>query len=254
MDYLPDLTDQVAIVTGGGKGIGRAIALGLAEAGCKVIVAARTESEVQKVADDITSRGGQAIAKVTDLTRNEDIQELVETAVSQFGRIDILINNAARSFFRPLLDLREDGFDKIFDTNVKAVFLLGRACAKVMMKQGGGRIVNITTVGAERGGIMMGAYQASKAALKMLTMCMACEWAPLNILVNAVGPGMTRTHFSEPIWANPEIERQLVARIPQGRLAETDDIVGAVLFLCSDGAKFITGQSIYVDGGTLANT
>ena len=102
MDYLPGLTDKVAIVTGGGKGIGRAIAFGLAEAGCKVIVAARTESEIQDTAKDITSRGGQAIAKVTDLTRNEDIQELVETAVSEFGRIDILINNAARSFFRPL--------------------------------------------------------------------------------------------------------------------------------------------------------
>jgi len=254
MDYLPNLTDRVAIVTGGGKGIGREIALGLAEAGCKVIVAARTESEIQKVADEIESQGGQAIATVTDLTRNDDIEKLVETAGAKFGRIDILINNAARSFFRPLLDLREDGFDKIFDTNVKAVFLLGRACAKVMMKHGGGRIVNITTVGAERGGIMMGAYQASKAALKMLTMCMACEWASLNILVNAVGPGMTRTHFSEPIWAVPEIERQLVSRIPMGRLAETDEIVGAVLFLCSDAAKFITGQSLYVDGGALANT
>jgi NAD(P)-dependent dehydrogenase (short-subunit alcohol dehydrogenase family) len=101
---------------------------------------------------------------------------------------------------------------------------------------------------------MMGIYHASKAALKMLTMCMATEWAPSNILVNAVGPGMTRTHFSEPIWANPEIERQLVSRIPQGRLAQPEDIVGAVLFLCSNSASFITGQSIYVDGGTLANT
>jgi NAD(P)-dependent dehydrogenase (short-subunit alcohol dehydrogenase family) len=100
---------------------------------------------------------------------------------------------------------------------------------------------------------MMGVYHASKAAVKMLTMCMATEWASLNILVNAVGPGMTRTDFSRPIWSNPEIERTLTARIPMGRLAEPEDIVGAVLFLCSDAAKFITGQSIYVDGGTLAN-
>ena len=101
---------------------------------------------------------------------------------------------------------------------------------------------------------MMGIYHASKAAVKMLTMCMATEWASMNILVNSVGPGMTRTHFSEPIWANPEMERQLVSRIPLGRLAETSDIVGAVLFLCSDSAGFITGQTIYVDGGGLANT
>jgi len=101
---------------------------------------------------------------------------------------------------------------------------------------------------------MMGAYFASKAALKMLTMCMAVEWAPMNILVNAVGPGMTKTQFSMPLWTNPELERQLTARIPQARLGEPEDIVGAVLFLCSDAANYITGQTIYVDGGTLANS
>ncbi|MBI4964442.1 MAG: SDR family oxidoreductase [Desulfomonile tiedjei] len=250
----PDLTEKVAIVTGGGKGIGKSIALGLADSRAKVVVASRTAAEVEAVADEILSRGGEAVAKVADVTQSDQIQDLVDATVKAFGRIDILVNNAARSFLRPLMDLREDGFDKIFDTNVKGTFLLSRAAAKVMMQNGGGRIVNITTVGAVRGGTMMGVYHASKAAVKMLTMCMATEWAPMNILVNAVGPGMTRTHFSQPIWSNPEIERQLTMRIPMGRLAEPDEIVGAVLFLCSDGAKFITGQSIYVDGGTLANT
>ncbi len=254
MGYQPDLTDRVAIVTGGGKGIGKAIALALASSGAKVVVASRTKEELEAVADEILSLDGEAIAKPTDLTKTDQIDELVEAAVASFGRIDILINNAARSFFRPLIDLREDGFDKIFNTNVKGTFLLSRAAAKVMMQNRGGRIVNITSVAAERGGPMMGIYHASKAAVKMLTMCMATEWAPMNVLVNAVGPGMTRTHFSQPIWANPEIERQLVSRIPQGRLAETSDIVGAVLFLCSDAAAFITGQTIYVDGGGLANT
>ena len=250
----PDLTGKVAIVTGGGRGIGKAIALGLAECRARIMVAARTAADIEAVADEILSRGGEAVAMVTDLTQSEPIDELVEGTVKAFGRIDILVNNAARSFLRPLLDLREDGFDKIFDTNVKGTFLLSRAAAKVMMQHGGGRIVNITTVGAERGGPMMGVYHASKAAVKMLTMCMATEWATLNILVNAVGPGMTRTDFSKPIWSNPEIERTITSRIPMGRLAEPEDIVGAVQFLCSDAAKFITGQSIYVDGGTLANT
>jgi len=249
----PDLTGKVAIVTGGGKGIGKAIALGLAECRAQLVVAARTEADLVAVADEILSRGGEAVAKVTDLTQSDQIDELMETAVRSFGRVDILVNNAARSFLRPLLDFREDGFDKIFDTNVKGTFLLSRAAAKVMMQHGGGRIVNVTTVGAVRGGPMMGVYHASKAAVKMLTMCMATEWAPLNILVNAVGPGMTRTEFSRPIWSNPEIERTLTSRIPMGRLAEPEDIVGAVLFLCSDASKFITGQSIYVDGGMLAN-
>jgi 2-deoxy-D-gluconate 3-dehydrogenase len=194
------------------------------------------------------------MAKTTDLMQTDQITALVDATVGTFGRIDILVNNAARSFLRPLMDLREDGFDKIFDTNVKGTFLLSRACAKVMMRHGGGRIINITSVSAERGAPMMGIYHASKAAVKMLTMCMAIEWAPMNILVNAVGPGMTKTHFSEPIWSNPEMERQLVSRVPQGRLAEPEDVVGAVLFLCSDAARYITGQTIYVDGGTLANT
>jgi NAD(P)-dependent dehydrogenase (short-subunit alcohol dehydrogenase family) len=252
MSYVPDLTDKIAIVTGGGKGIGKAIALGLAKCGAKVVIAARTVPEIEAVADEIRSNGGSAHAKVTDLMHSDQIDALVQEAVSVFGGVDILVNNAARSFLRPLIDLREDGFDKIFDTNVKGTFLLSRAAAKIMMQRGGGRIVNVTTVGAERGGPMMGAYFASKAAVKMLTMCMATEWASMNILVNAVGPGITRTHFSQPIWTNPEIERQLVSHIPQGRIAEPEDIVGAVLFLCSDAASFITGQTIYVDGGTLA--
>ena len=254
MGNQPDLTGKVALVTGGGKGIGRSIALGLAKCGAKVVVAARTAAEIEAVTDEIRSSGGEAVAQVTDITMGDQINALVETAVSSFGGIHILVNNAARSFFRPLMDLREDGFDKIFDTNVKGTFLLSRSAAKVMMGQGGGRIVNITTVGAVRGGAMMGVYHASKAAVKMLTMCMAVEWAPFNILVNAVGPGLTRTHFSQPIWANPEVERQLVTRVPLARLAEPEDIVGAVLFLCSDAARFITGQSLYIDGGTLANT
>ncbi len=254
MGNLPDLTGKGAIVTGGGKGIGRSIALALAECGAKVVVASRTLPELEAVAEEIRSKGGQAVAQRTDLTVSAEIDALVDAAVNSFGALDILVNNAARSFFRPLLDLREDGFDKIFDTNVKGTFLLSRAAAKVMMGRGGGRIVNITSVAAERGGPMMGIYNASKAAVKMLSMCMATEWAAGNVLVNCVGPGMTHTHFSQPIWANPEMERQLVSRIPQGRLAEPDDIVGAVLFLCSPLASFITGQTIYVDGGTLANS
>lgn len=248
-----DLAGKVAIVTGGGRGIGRAISLGLAGAGAKVVVASRTAGELEAVRQEIQAQGGEAIAHQTDLTDIAQIDGLVQATQKGFGRIDILVNNAARSFLRPLLELREDGFDKIFDTNVKGTFLLSRAAAKVMKDQGGGRIVNITTVGAVRGGALMGAYHASKAAVKMLTMCMATEWAPHGILVNAVGPGLTKTQFSQPIWSNPEVEQHIVTRIPRGRLAEPEDIVGAVLFLCSDAASFITGQSLYVDGGTLAN-
>jgi 2-deoxy-D-gluconate 3-dehydrogenase len=248
-----DLKGKVAIVTGGGKGIGRVVALGLAECGAKVVLASRTKEELEDVAGKIGEMGGEALPVVTDLMSGEQIAALVDATMKAYGRIDILINNAARSFLRPLMDLREDGWDKIFDVNCKAVFLLSRAAAKIMGEKGGGRIINITTVGAVRGGVGMGVYHASKAALNMLTKCMAVEWAPLNVNVNAVGPGMTKTAFSQPIWSNPDLEKMIVSKIPKGRLAEPEEIVGAVLFLCSEDSSYITGESIYVDGGMLAN-
>jgi NAD(P)-dependent dehydrogenase (short-subunit alcohol dehydrogenase family) len=252
METHYDLDGKVAIVTGGGKGIGRAIALGLAQSGAQVVVASRTQAELEAVAEEIRQGDGKALSVVTDVTVNEQIENLVETTMAQFGRVDILVNNAARSFMRPLLKLREDSWDKIFDTNCKAIFLLSRAVARLMIEQGGGRIINVTTVGAERGGHYLAAYHASKAALKMLTMCMAAEWAQYNINVNAVGPGVTRTQFSKPLWGNPDLAERIVSAIPKGRIAEPEEIVGAVLFLASDASSFITGQTIYVDGGFLA--
>jgi len=251
MEATFDLTGKVAIVTGGGRGIGRAIALGLAGAGASVVIAGRTAEQLDTVAKEMIALGGRALPVVTDLTVGEQIENLVQETIKKFGRIDILVNNAARSFLRSLLELREDGWDKVFDTNVKAAWLLSRAVARVMIEQKGGRIINITTVGAEKAELGMAAYGCSKAALKMLTRCMAREWAPFGILVNAVGPGLTRTDFSKPIWSNPDIAKHVESLLPMGRLAEPEEIVGSVLFLASDLANYITGHSIYVDGGSL---
>ena len=246
-----DLDGKVAIVTGGGRGIGRAIALGLAHSGASVAVTSRTQKEVDAVAEEIKKSGGKALAVVTDLTVNDQLENLVQATLREFGKIDILVNNAARSFLRSLMDLREDGWDKVFNTNVKAVWLLSRLVARKMMEQKSGRIIHITTVGAEKAELGMAAYGCSKAALKMLTRCMAREWAQFGIQVNAVGPGLTKTDFSKPIWSNPEVAKHVSAAIPMGRLAEPEEIVGSVLFLASDAARFITGHSIYVDGGAL---
>ncbi|MDY7033393.1 MAG: SDR family oxidoreductase [Thermodesulfobacteriota bacterium] len=246
------LDSKVSLVTGGGKGIGRAIALGLSEAGSNVVICSRKLQDLEKVCNEIQKMGKECLPVVADVTKNEDIENLVKKAKEKFGKIDILINNAATSYMRSLMDLREDGWDKIFNTNVKAVFLLSREVAKVMMEHGGGRIINITTVGAEKAEGGMGAYGTSKAALKMLTKSMALEWAPLKINVNAVGPGLTRTDFSKPLWSNPDIAKAIASGIPLGRIAEPEDMVGTVVFLASDASSYITGQSIYVNGGVWA--
>lgn len=252
MNVKFDLSGKVAIVTGGGKGIGREIALGLAAAGACVAVCGRTKQNIDDVAGEIKKSGGKALAVVADITVNEQLENLVNAAIGEWGRIDILVNNAARSFLRSLLDLREDGWDKVFDTNVKAAWLLSRLVARKMIEQKYGRIINITTIGAEKAEMGMAAYGCSKAALKMLTRCLAREWAPYGINVNAVGPGLTKTDFSKPIWSNPDVEKHVTnTMIPQRRLAETKDIVGSVLFLLTDAADYITGHTIYVDGGAL---
>jgi NAD(P)-dependent dehydrogenase (short-subunit alcohol dehydrogenase family) len=246
-----DLSGKVAIVTGAGRGIGRAIALGLAASGAAVVLASRSADQLNAVAEEIKTAGGKAFVVPTDLTDSAQIEHLAAETVKTCGRIDILVNNAARSFLRGLLDLREDGWDKVFNTNVKAAWLLSRAVVRTMIDQKSGRIINITTVGAEKAELGMAAYGCSKAALKMLTRCMAREWAAYGINVNAVGPGLTRTGFSEPIWSNPDIAKHVTAMLPMGRIGEPEEIVPAVLFLASGAAGYINGETIYVDGGAL---
>lgn len=246
-----DLTGKTAIVTGSGRGIGRAIALGLARSGANVVLCSRTKAEIDVVAEEIRAKGGKALAVVTDLTIHEQLENLVNLTVAEFGGVDILVNNAARSFLRSLLDLREDGWDKCFNTNVRAVWLLSRLAARKMIEQKSGKIINITTIGADKAEVGMGAYGCSKAALKMLTRCMAREWAPFGINVNAVAPGLTRTDFSKPIWSNPDVEQMICKTIPKGKLGEPEDVVGAALFLASGAADYITGDTIYVDGGAM---
>ncbi len=248
-----NFSGKTAIVTGAGRGIGKAIALGLAEAGANVAICSRNQAELDAVAAEIRAKGAKTLVVVTDLTVHTQLENLVNATLTEFGRIDILVNNAARSFLRGLLDLREDGWDKCFNTNVKAVWLLSRLVARPMIEQKSGRIINITTVGADKAEAGMAAYGCSKAALKHLTRCMAKEWAQLGINVNAVAPGFTRTDFSKPIWSNPEVEQIISKMIPKGKIGEPEDVVGAVLFLASDFADYITGDTIYVDGGSMTS-
>lgn len=246
------LTGKVALVTGGATGIGRAIAQTLARAGADIAIADVDAEGAKETAQLVEQEGRRALAVEADITRSDDVERTVEETIGALGRIDILVNNAGRSYMRPLLDFREDAWDSIFATNCKGPFLMSRTAARKMIEQGGGRIINITTSGAERATAGMGPYLVSKAALKMLTMCMAAEWAQHNINVNAVGPGLTRTEFSRPIWDDPERAQSYLRGVPKGRVAEPEEIADAVLFLASDAADFITGHSLYVDGGYLS--
>ncbi len=251
---LPNLSleKKVAIITGGSRGIGRAIALGFAQAGADVVVCSRTLPDLEKVADEIQALGRRSLAVEANIAIKGDVDNLVAKAVKEFGTIDILVNNAAINIMRPLIELREDGWDKVMNVGLKGYFLCSQAAARVMMEKKSGNIINMASGAAAKAAPALGAYSISKAGVVMLTRILAAELARYNIRVNAIGPGVVRTGFSQPMWANPDILKTIEATIPLGRIAETGDIVGVALFLASDASSYITGQTIYADGGTMA--
>ncbi|MFC1904198.1 SDR family NAD(P)-dependent oxidoreductase [Chloroflexota bacterium] len=246
---------KVALITGGRRGIGKAIALCFAEAGADVVVCDRVidDGELESVAKEIQALGRRSLAIKTDITVRSDIESMVEQTMKEFGTIDILVNNAAINIAVPLLELREEGLDKIINTNLKGYFLCSQAVGRVMVEQQKGNIINMSSTGAERASLNTSVYHSTKAGVKLLTQSLAVEWAPYHIRCNAVGPSMSRTKFSEPLWSSPEALERVSARIPlHHRLSEPEEIVGTVLFLASDASSYITGQTIYVDGGLLA--
>ncbi|HEY50031.1 MAG TPA: SDR family oxidoreductase [Dehalococcoidia bacterium] len=246
------LEGKVAIVTGGSRGIGRSIALGFAEAGADVAVASRTAEELEKVAQEIEGLGRRALAIPTNVSVKTEVDNMVAKTLDTFGTIDILVNNAAMNIMRPLIQLREDGWDKVMNVCLKGYFLSSQAVANVMMEKKRGNIINIASTGAVKAAIGLGAYSIAKAGVVMLTQLLAVELASYGIRVNAIGPSLVKTKFSEPMWANPDGLKALEATIPLGRIAEPEDIMSVALFLASDASSYMTGQTLYVDGGTLA--
>lgn len=246
------LKGQVAIVTGGSRGIGRAIALGFAGAGADVVVASRTSADLEKVVKEIEGKGRRALAVQTNIAVKGEVDNMVAKTLEKFGTIDILVNNAAINIMRPLVDLREDGWDKVMNVDLKGYFLCSQAAAKVMMDKKGGNIINIVSTGAAKAAPGLGAYSIAKAGVVMLTKLLAVELASSNIRVNAIGPYLVKTAFSQPMWSNPELLKSLEASIPLGRIAEAEDVASVAVFLASDASCYITGQTIFLDGGTLA--
>lgn len=249
---LFDLTGQVAIITGGSRGIGKAIALGFADAGADVVVASRKLPDLEEVAREVTNLGRRSMAIAAHVGKMEDIKNLVVRTLEEFGKIDILVNNAGTNpVFCPILDIEEKAWDKIFEVNLKGAFLLSQEVCKKSMKQNGGKIINIASVDGISPDPGLGAYSISKASVIMLTKVLAAEWAIHGIRVNAIAPGLIKTRFSQALWDNPGILDEALNRTPLGRIGMPDEIVGAALFLASDASKFVTGDTIIVDGGSL---
>lgn len=245
-----NLSGRTAIVTGGGKGLGLAISRGLAEVGMDVLVCARELTPLEEVAKEIRKMGRRSLAVSVDVRRQEQVAAMVEAAVKEFGRIDLLVNNHGAGFRSPVEEITPNGWSAIVDINLKGVFLCCKEAGKVMMKQGGGTIVNITSIAGRDGSPYMAPYGAAKAAVINFTRTLAMEWAKHNIRVNAVGPGPFMTHgASDVLWQTQELAQRRISAVPMKRFGDPSEIVGAVIFLASDASSFMTGDTIYVDGG-----
>ena len=245
------LQGKVVIVTGGRRGIGKNIALALAEAGADIVVCDRMieDGELEAVAEEAQRLGRRSLAVRADITQKADVDSMVQRVMDEFGVIDILINNAAMNIRAPLLELGEEGWDRVIDTDLKGYYLCCQAAGKRMVDQKRGNIINIASTAAMKAAPEMGAYCIAKAGVVMLTRVLSLELARYNIRVNAIAPYMVKTKFSKPLWSDPETLKQLESEIPLGRLAEPGDIIGSALFLASDASSYITGHTIVVDGG-----
>jgi len=255
---LFDLTGRTALVTGGGRGIGRSLALGLAEAGADVVIASRKLDRCERVAEEIASKGRRAWALAADVSRLEDVDRLVEETLSRVPRLDILVNNAAFAWGAPILEHTPEAWDRVFDLNLRGLFFLSQRVAEHMGGAGGGNIIHISSMAALRGASdelePSVAYTASKGALHTLTRDMAIKLAPQGIRVNAIAPGAFDTAMLDYIKSDPERLRAFVARMPLGRIGGEDDAKGAIVYLASDASAFVTGQILVVDGGWSVQT
>ena len=244
------LEGKAAIVTGGSKGIGRAVALAFAEAGASVALAARGQEDLDRASKEVEAAGGRALPVVTDVSDPEAVQNLVDRTVEAFGTVDILVNNAGAAPFMSTVDqIRESGFEKYFRINFMGALYATKAVGQVMLPKGEGCVLNVASVAGFIASPGLSYYSTAKAALINLTKTVAREWASSGIRVNAVAPGWVETDMNEQARQYPEFFQGALASIPLGRWAKPEDIAGPVVFLCSPAAAFITGSVLVVDGG-----
>lgn len=265
------LNGKVAIVTGAGRGIGKAIALTLAEAGADIVAAARTEREIEKTAAEVRQLGKTCLAIPTDITKASDIQQMVDGTIDKLGRVDILVNQAGRAGGRkplvPLPDYRpvwakdnpdfltpinEELWHLVMNTNLTSMFLCARAVGPHLVRQNRGKVINMSSFVGSKAYPYQLVYSTSKAAVSMFTRCLALEWARYKINVNAIGPGYVRTQMTEPILKNEAARERLLRSVPLNRFGEPREVGLLAVYLASEASDFLTGQTIYLDGGMLA--
>ncbi|MFJ7637985.1 SDR family NAD(P)-dependent oxidoreductase [Peribacillus sp. NPDC097206] len=247
-----NLENKVAIVTGGNRGLGKAISLALAEAGADIVIVGRNEEKNKEVVAEVKEYGRAVISIPTDLRDISATKEMMGTVVRHFGKIDILVNNAGISHTQLAFDISENDWDKVMDLNVKSLFFCCQSAGKVMKEQGYGKIINLASVAGAVGDYGIAPYTASKAAVINLTRSLALEWVRHGIQVNAIGPAYIETELNRQELSNPKIRAKLIGKTPMNRLGEPEEITGAVILLASEASSFITGQTIYIDGGWLA--
>jgi len=247
------LEGKIALVTGGSRGIGKATAIGFAKAGADVVVVSRKLPDLEKVAEEIKGLGRKSLAIAAHVGRGEQLNDIVGKATEQFGRIDILVNNAGTSpALHPALEADERIWDAIMNLNLKGIFFLSQAVARVMKEHGGGKIISVASMAGFTPEPANGIYAISKAGVIMATKVMAVEWAPHNIRVNCIAPGQVHTQLGDQgLQFIPGYEEKILKRTALGRIAQPDEIVGAMIYLASDASSFMTGQTVVVDGGYL---
>ncbi len=245
-----DFTDKVVLVTGGGGSIGCAIAEAFLACGAKVGIADISKENIQDALNTLAA-GERAKGFICDVTNVASIQTLVKDLVDWQGRIDVLVNHAGLNIRKPAVEFTEGDWDTVIDANLKGIFFMAQAVGKVMIKQNGGKIINTGSVSSVRGHPNLAVYAASKGGVVQLTKVLANEWAPYNINVNAIGPGYTVTKQTADYVKDPKVFASLTDKIPMKRLGATRDMANAVLFLASEGASYITGHTLFVEGGRL---
>jgi 2-deoxy-D-gluconate 3-dehydrogenase len=248
-DHSFDLDGRVAIVTGGNGGIGQAIATGLARAGAAVVIAARNQEKTARAVAKLRSAGARCLGISCDVTRDGDIRGALATTIREFGRLDILVNDAGTSAGASPESMTEAQWDMVLDTNLKGVFMFSRAAHSDFLRVGGGKIINIgsmMSIFGDKGSVV---YSVSKGGVVQLTKSLAIAWAPDNIQVNAICPGWFPTDLTTPFRQDPESYQTIIKRTPAGRFGELEELAGSAVFLASGASNFITGQSIVVDGG-----